>query len=382
MSEPIEMKKKYNKNYCDAAIYAPLPPQPPGGIGSIVGILFKSWGSGEFGIEFSSPCPKSGQGLVGLMRPIINAFKLLALSLKIKRSGRILIFSSAYTSFYEKLFWSFLIACIGRKPLVMMVDGNFPKFWDSLNTIIKFFLKAYVQTSRLAIACQSEGWKDYYQGIFGTGNIAVVGATCSEEFFNEPINNHNKANNFFQLLYIGWVITEKGIIDLLDAVSILSKKIHNFRLVIVGPLFDKGQYWEEEVAARGLHGMVEFTGSVANKSELIQILDDSSIFILPSHFEGLPVVMIEAMARGKPCVGTNVGAIPDLLNHGHAGIVVLPHEPSMLADELSKLISHPELLAGLSKNAYSRARELYSYKNCLDSFQKILNVNQVIGNSN
>ncbi len=261
--------------------------------------------------------------------------------------------------------------------MILIVDGNFPKFWSNVSPVSKWFFCNYFFHSKLILACQTEGWKTFYQNIFPRAKVLVVGATCAKEFFTHPLMRIALTGRAVKFLYIGWVIREKGVIDLLDAMAILSKKITNFQLIIIGPIFDEIQTWESEVNVRGLQSKVFFLGSVSNKIELIKALDDSDIFVLPSHFEGFPVVLLEAMARGKSCIGTNVGGIPDMLNHGQAGVIVEASHPNDLAQALFDLHANPEAMETLSSNAYSRAREKYSYDECIKSYCEILNIRNV-----
>ena len=291
--------------------------------------------------------------------------------------GRVLIFTSAYSSFYEKIFWAILIICTCRKPVVVSVDGNFPNFWINTPGFLRWFFRNLITYSGLIFVCQSQNWQNYFKTIFPGANICVVGATCAEDFFVAPIVNGSRTQESIKLLYIGWVIREKGVLDLLDAIAILAKKVSHFHLDIVGPVFDESQYWLNEVAGRGLQSKVNFIGSVSSKAELIKLLDDSTIFVFPSHFEGFPVVLLEAIARGCPCIGTNIGGIPDILNDGQAGLIVEAHNPMQLADALLNLLDNPQLMDALSINAYSRAREVYSYQKCIDSYCRILNVNHM-----
>lgn len=368
--------KRPTENF-NAGIFAPLPPQPPGGVGSIVAFLYSSLGEGKSDIKFISPLPKKNGLIFSCIRSITNAVKLMNLSASIKKGGRVLIFAGAYASFYEKIFWSLLIICLGRRPVILIVDGNFPKFWSNVSPVSKWFFCNYILHSGLILACQTEGWKTFYQTIFPKAKVLVVSATCAKEFFTSPLVQIASAGRAIKFLYVGWVIREKGVIDLLDAMAILLNKITNFQLTIIGPMFDEIQKWESEVNVRGLRSKVFFLGSVTNKLELIKALDDSDIFVLPSHFEGFPVVLLEAMARGKPCIGTNIGGIPDMLNHGQSGVIVEASHPNDLAEALFGLQAKPQAMETLSSNAYARAREKYSYDGCIKSYCEILNIKYV-----
>lgn len=103
----------------------------------------------------------------------------------------------------------------------------------------------------------------------------------------------------------------KGPDVLLDAFAICLRQDPAFRLTIAG----EGRHLEEllrRAAALGIQGAVRFVGRLTPR-EVREELDRSSLFVLPSRTEGLPRAMLEAMARGLPCIGTTAGGIPELL---------------------------------------------------------------------
>ena len=344
-------------------------------------MLYMSFGE-KSAIKFSSPLPKKNKISTLFFRAIINSVKLMTLALTIRSGGRVLIFAGAYASFYEKIFWATLIICTGRKPVIVSVDGNFPNFWVNTPSLFRWFFRKFIALTGVIFVCQSENWRKYYQQIFPGSNIFTVSATCAEDFFITPLDRVQSNSGKIKILYVGWVIHQKGIFDLLDAIAILSREAVDIRLDIVGPVFDKLSYWLNEVELRGLQSRVEFVGSVSSKSELIEAFDDCTIFVFPSHFEGFPVVLLEAIARGCPCIGTNIGGIPDILNDGKAGLIVEAHNPVQLADALLNLLDNPRLMDELSRNAFSRARDVYSHRKCIDSYLQILDVHHMSELSN
>ena len=75
---------------------------------------------------------------------------------------------------------------------------------------------------------------------------------------------------------------------------------------------------------------------------------------------------------GHACVGTSVGGIPDILNHGKAGIVISPEAPIELANALKVLLEDNDLVEDLSNQASIRARSVYSQNECIESYKKLL----------
>jgi glycosyltransferase involved in cell wall biosynthesis len=132
---------------------------------------------------------------------------------------------------------------------------------------------------------------------------------------------------------------------LLRATKILLANGCDVALKLVGD----GQYRPalESLADRlGIKGSCEFLGQVPSGTGVQTVLDSASIFVLPSRVEGLPRAMIEAMARGLPCIGSRVGGIPELLPTED---LVEAGNPESLAALLEAVIRNPERQIRMSK---------------------------------
>lgn len=357
-----------------AMVFAPLPP-PVGGIATISGML-KELMEKKGEVLFVKAWGVSNRKMNSYTRPFANIFKIVVNLFKVKRHGTVLFFSSAYTSFFEKLFWSLLVTLLGRTPLIVMVDGNFPRFYENISPIKKKVIDILIRVQpRLTFGAQSEYWKDYYTSIFSDHRVNVVSASADSLFF-ELIQKRNSTSKGLVFLYIGWIIQDKGIYDLLDAISIVSKKINrNLSFKLVGPLFDKEAYWHSELEKRDIHNSTFFTGPMISRESILHEYRNADVFVFPSHYEGFPVSLLEAITTGLPCIATSVGGIPDILDNGKAGILVDSKSPEQLANGMLKLIQNSDYRQQLSKNAYERARTNYNFENLLKSYCDILNLN-------
>jgi glycosyltransferase involved in cell wall biosynthesis len=113
---------------------------------------------------------------------------------------------------------------------------------------------------------------------------------------------------------------------------------------------------EQRAVARGVTERVRFVGHVSSSECLRQELDSADLFVLPSRTEGLPRAMIEAMARGLPCIGSNVGGIPELIA---ASERVPAGDPDALAKKLIEVLADPTRLARLSVENLEKARRYH-----------------------
>ena len=131
------------------------------------------------------------------------------------------------------------------------------------------------------------------------------------------------------ILYIGNILSTKGCGDLLEAFGRLAVKRPQSRLVYVG---DGGmrKALEARAAALGLQDRVRFAGRVAH-TELVSWFACASVFCLPSHAEGVPNVVLEAMACGTPVVATDVGGIGEILPDFAGHLVPVQDVPTLAA---------------------------------------------------
>jgi glycosyltransferase involved in cell wall biosynthesis len=144
----------------------------------------------------------------------------------------------------------------------------------------------------------------------------------------------------------------KGVDVLITAIAKCIAAGRHIRLTIVG----EGRYrpsLETLVNQLGINNSVRLTGQLTSSHEIRGVLDQSDLFILASRTEGLPRAMIEAMARGLPCIGTRVGGIPELLESNE---LVAPNDSDALASKIRETLSRPEHMTMLSARNLEKAR--------------------------
>jgi glycosyltransferase involved in cell wall biosynthesis len=140
---------------------------------------------------------------------------------------------------------------------------------------------------------------------------------------------------------------------LIQAVARCVQQGLNLRLVMIG----EGQYraqLEAQAIALGLTDRIQFLGQLSAGEEVKAQLDQADLFVLPSHQEGLPRAMVEAMARALPCIGSTMGGIPELLSPDE---MVPPGDVEALAARIAAIVTDPERMARLSAANLEKARD-------------------------
>jgi glycosyltransferase involved in cell wall biosynthesis len=144
-------------------------------------------------------------------------------------------------------------------------------------------------------------------------------------------------------IFVGRLAAIKGVRVLLEAFAALRERHPDATLTLVGDGSERAGL-EVEAARLGLAGRVEFAG-YRSQSEVAALLKASDVFVLPSFAEGVPVVLMEAMAAGLPVIGPLVAGVPELVEDGVSGFTVFPGDPERLRDRLDELFSDADLRA-------------------------------------
>ena len=161
------------------------------------------------------------------------------------------------------------------------------------------------------------------------------------------------------LLCVGRLTPAKGQRVLLQAMQQLSELGLCPRLLLAGAGEDEAQL-RKMVQVMGLSQQVQFLGAL-NSEAVRSLYLEADIFVLPSFAEGIPVVLMEAMASGLPCISSQITGIPELIEHGQNGLLMSPGDASGLCLAIKALIDHPEYaqqLANAGKNQVAKAYNL------------------------
>ncbi len=177
-----------------------------------------------------------------------------------------------------------------------------------------------------------------------------------EAFIAEPRPRRSSVEPLRVLLVGSLEQMYKGTDVLIEAVAAGVRLGLDFRLTIVGDGKHRGEL-EAAAQASGIAERTRFTGNLPPGDPVRAELDRADLFVMPSRTEGLPRALIEAMARGLPCVGSNVGGIPELLSPDE---LVPPGDAEALTAKMAEMMSDAVRMARLSARNLARAREFDS----------------------
>lgn len=182
----------------------------------------------------------------------------------------------------------------------------------------------------------------------------VVRCGVDPEDFRSPARQPNEVA---RLLCVGRLCPAKGQHILLAACRILKDSGFSFSLTLVGDGSERGSL-EKFCRELQLEDRVLFTGALG-QAEVREQYQAADIFVLPSFAEGVPVVLMEAMAMGLPVVSTNITGIPELIDHGRSGLLATPGDVDDLVRQLQRLLVEHPLRKRLGSAGRSRVTALY-----------------------
>jgi len=269
-----------------------------------------------------------------------------------------------WNSFWRKSVFLVLMLVFRRPYIVHIHSGGFEDFYSQdCNKLQRKIIKWILEQSGMIVVLTQKAY-DWVGTVVLHDRVIVVPNFVPDDKILEK--NYQKQKG--SILFLGRFNEEKGIFDLLDAMSIVSNNIPEVKLVLCGDGDIVGV--KNKIDKLGLSVHVELLGWVSGK-EKKRVLYESQIFVLPSYVEGLPIGVLEAMQCGCPVVATTVGGIPDQVQNEVQGILVEPGNVVALATALERLLSNSELCEQMGQHGIITIREKFSYEVVMPKIEKI-----------
>jgi glycosyltransferase involved in cell wall biosynthesis len=171
------------------------------------------------------------------------------------------------------------------------------------------------------------------------------------------------------VMFVGTVTPRKGVFELMRAGETLNHK--DVLFLVVGNLnLDRGYAQKVMEYAKNKGVNAKFTGFVPYE-DLKALYSACDIFVLPSFEEGHGIVLTEAMASGKPLIGSKVGGIPMQIRNGWNGFLVEPANEKQLAEKIKYLIDHPEVRERMGKNSRKLSEDEFDWNKIAEKYLEV-----------
>lgn len=186
----------------------------------------------------------------------------------------------------------------------------------------------------------SKAWADFFTNEAHCKNVKIINNMVSRPDASLLAEKSRTNNKTAQFLFLGLISDNKGIFEILEAVARLKKEGYKLRLTVGGN--GETERLISEIARLGIEDFVDFRGWVSGSTKQ-ELLAGSDVLLLPSHNEGLPISILEAMSYGTGVIASPVGGIPEIITDSVNGRLVPPGNVDALFEAMKEAIEHPDL---------------------------------------
>lgn len=351
----------------------PMPPNV-GGMATVLFDLGESKLAEKVELSFFNTAKTTREGR-SLFEALSSKFHLWADWIKLL-SAKPRTIAHIHTCSGFTFFLDGVLICLARlcsaSVIVHVHGGMFDQFLDGLNGILSALVRWLFRRCDVIIVL-SGSWQQALEKRIGKQYFFVLanGVPILDNRVVKPA-----AGNTVNLLFLGNLTENKGIFDLIDVM----RNLDNVVLHVVGGegetgIFDK---INNRIKQFQINDKIKLHG-IQRGPDKQRLLQNADIFVLPSHAEGLPVSMLEAMANGLPIVASTVGAIPTVITDGMEGFLFQAGNHTQLLTALHRLVADSELRITMGEAARNRCRSEFGIDSTVD---KLLVLYQQLSQTN
>lgn len=312
-------------------------------------------------IKFSHISSHKDGGTFIKLLYFIKAYFLLFIRLCFQKFDAVHIHVSERGSFWRK-FYLYKICRIFNKRVILHHHGaEFIDWYKSLENKKQKKVEWLLQNVSVNIVLSSL-LKNVYNQIFQLDNISVV-----YNGIQIPQHNPYVAEEKDIILFLGRIGERKGAYDLIEAIRNLDIP-QKYKFYFCGD--GERKKLEGKIESYDLSKRVIVKGWVSGK-EKEEILNRTLINVLPSYNEGLPMTILETMARGIPNISTNIASIPEAISNGENGILIIPGDFLTLSNAMRKLITDKGSCDQFSEEAKRTICNKFLLKSSLEKLEEI-----------
>ncbi len=255
------------------------------------------------------------------------------------------IFQGMIAVLYKKIFNKKIkIICTAHGTDIFGLQGKISEI------IKKYTIKNVDKITTVSQALANEINKNFV----ALHKTSVIYNSINIKIFKPNINTESIKIKYgiksFCLLFVGRLIREKGIINLIKAIPIILKKFPDLKLIIIGE-GNKLTYLKKIIRELKIQKNVLFLGKIKN-NQLPVFYNLADIFINPSYSEGLPTVCLEALACQTMTIATDVGGTKEIIKNNNTGILLSNNKPKTIAQAIINLLKNSNSKKTISKNGF------------------------------
>jgi glycosyltransferase involved in cell wall biosynthesis len=248
------------------------------------------------------------------------------------------------------------LAHIFSKPVIMHTHGSeFHIFYEGLSRLARGLVRLIFQNCAYVITL-SQSWKQYYTTQCYLDPQKVLVMLNPVHLPAQLPDRQRSGQRPVRFVFLGRIGHRKGCFDVIQAVAQLpSVQRQQIEVLLAGD--GEVEKAQALIDRSGLQQSIHLLGWI-NGETRDRLLKQADVFLLPSHNEGLPVSMVEAMAWGLPVIVSPVGGIPELVTHQKQGFLVTPGNVDEIAAAMQNLLMHDQRRLAMGKAARQQVNPL------------------------
>jgi len=173
------------------------------------------------------------------------------------------------------------------------------------------------------------------------------------------------------VLFVGRLASNKGLEHLMDAMPQIISQFKDTKLVLIGEDEGERKMLEERAEKLGIKNRVVFPGYITDDELFKSAYSACDVFVLPSEYEAFGLVLLEAMACEKPCVATNVGGVPEVIEKGKTGVLVEYGKSDQLANAIIDLLGDDSKRKNMGRAGRERVKVNFIWPKIVDKLEEI-----------
>ena len=297
---------------------------------------------------------------------LVAAKALLKFVMVVSKYDIVHVNMASDVSIYRKMPFIYIASLCKKKIIIHQHGGHIDEFYYEIcnDSQRKRIQRVMDKADKMLVVAPH--LKDIFGDITDVHKITVFPNTVKVPTVYEKDYSRQK------LLFLGRLCKEKGIKELLDAVSELKEQYSKLELYLGGIWVDEDLKEKADCHSEWIHQLGWIDSEQKEK-----YLKECNIFVLPTYFEGMPVSLLEGMAYGCACVATNVGGIPHMVTTQETGLLIPPKDTKALKDALAELLEDDNLQKKCGAAGRAKINKEYNLDNSVKELVQIYhNINR------
>jgi glycosyltransferase involved in cell wall biosynthesis len=274
--------------------------------------------------------------------------------LLIRQPDVVYVAGVSYWGFWENAFYIGTAKLLGHRVLLHYL-GSFDQFYEPCSILQKRLIRSVMRWPDRVILL-SDRVRDLVATFLPIERLRVI--RSSVRLSDRRLPNIPRGEEACNILFMGGHDPiRKGIQDIVETMPQVLEQAPCVHYLLAGG--DNVQVFEERCCELNIADRVSFLGWIPEEKKW-EMYERADILLLPSYNEGLPYVIVEALAAGLPIVASNVGGIPEVISDGENGFIITPGDRQALAERIVELAVAPDVRSSMTQRNRDKAQREYS----------------------